>query len=159
MSVVDELDKRLIYELRLDSRKSVRELAKSLAESPSTIYNRRKKLEDKEIIKCFSVNLDYEQLSLGKSAYLLIKIDWSSGTTAQKVAEQLKGKKNVFQVTLISGPYDLLVKVRLRTIDDIHKVLTNSIRTVEGIKEIDQFQVFQEVLTEQDILDPFEHDI
>ncbi len=155
MSLLDELDKRLIYELRSDCTKSVRELAKSLAESPSTIYNRKKRLEDKEIIRRFSINLDFNQLNLGKSVYFLIKINWGDGITAQTVANQLKEKKGVFQVTLISGKYDLLVKIRLPSLDDLPALVWEEIRTIEGVAELEQMQVYEEILKEEDVLDPF----
>ncbi len=158
MTGLDELDKRLIYELRMDSRKSVRELAKSLAESPSTIYNRRKRLEDKNIITRFSVNLDFSQINLGKSVYFLVKINWDENTTAHSVAEELKKKPFIYQVSLISGRYDLLVKVRLPSIDEVPKFVWNELRTVAGIDEIEQLQVYEEFLKEEDILDPFQHE-
>ncbi|RMG36015.1 MAG: Lrp/AsnC family transcriptional regulator [Methanobacteriota archaeon] len=158
MTGLDELDKRLIYELRIDSRKSVRELAKSLAESPSTIYNRRKRLEDKNIITRFSVNLDFSQINLGKSVYFLVKVRWDDETSAHSVAEELKNKNFVYQISLISGRFDILLKVRLPSVDEVSNFVWNELRKIPGVEEIEQLQVFEEVLKEEDILDPFQHE-
>lgn len=157
MTGLDELDRRLIYELRMDSRKSVRELAKSLAESPSTIYNRRKRLEDKNIIKRFSINLDYNQINLGTSVYFLVKVKWMDDITSKTVAEALKEKNYVFQVSLISGKYDILVKVRLPSMDAVPNFVWEELRTINGIEEVEQMQIYEDILIEEDILDPFQH--
>ena len=68
----DELDLRLLKELKKDSRRSVRQLAKSLNESPSTVYNRVKRLEAKSVIRRWTVSLDYEQLDLDHIAFVFV---------------------------------------------------------------------------------------
>ena len=71
----DDLDYRLLHELKVDSRRSVRQLAKSLNESPSTIYNRVKRLESKAVIRRWTVTLDYEQLNLETTAFVFVCLD------------------------------------------------------------------------------------
>jgi DNA-binding Lrp family transcriptional regulator len=103
----DELDLRLLKELKEDSRRSVRQLAKSLKESPSTVYNRVKRLEAKSVIRGWTVNLDYGQLDLDHIAFVFVSIDtnYLNGTThdLKGIVEKIKEVAGIHEMHIFGG--------------------------------------------------------
>lgn len=69
---LDKIDKRIIYQLSLDSRNSTTtEIANKMNVSPGTVRNRLNKLERKNVIKGYHANINYEKT--GKNLITLIK--------------------------------------------------------------------------------------
>ena len=130
----DQLDLKLLKELKKDSRRSVRQLAKSLEESPSTIYNRVKRLESRDVIKRWTVTIDYEQLDLHVTAFILIQlVNIENGLHARDVAKRIGEIEGVYEVHLTSGDYDIIAKVRTRTIQDVGKLVLDEVRAISGV--------------------------
>ncbi|KXB05824.1 AsnC family transcriptional regulator [candidate division MSBL1 archaeon SCGC-AAA382C18] len=92
----DEIDKRIIYRLSQDARnKTASEIAEEMNVSPGTVRNRVRQLEEKNIIKGYHSNIDYERL--GNKLTNLFKCSFSVQNreeTARK-ALQIPGVINV----------------------------------------------------------------
>lgn len=133
----DDLDHRLLKELKVDSRRSVRQLAKSLNESPSTIYNRVKRLESKAVIRRWTVTLDYEQLDLETTAFVFITLDTNinNGKTMKlrDIAKQIQRVGGIHEMHLLSGEYDILVKIRADSAKAIGHIVIDQIREIPGV--------------------------
>ncbi|HLC38102.1 MAG TPA: AsnC family transcriptional regulator, partial [Candidatus Norongarragalinales archaeon] len=61
---LDELDEKLVWELSGNSRRSLREIAKKLGSSTSTVAQRVRRLEQEKIVKRYGADLDWEKLGL-----------------------------------------------------------------------------------------------
>lgn len=135
----DELDLRLLKELKEDSRRSVRQLAKSLNESPSTVYNRVKRLEAKSVIRRWTVNLDYGQLDLDHIAFVFVSIDtnYLNGTThdLRDIINKIKEVDGIHEMHLLSSEYDLLLKIRGDCAKNIGKLVIDNIRQIPGVSK------------------------
>jgi DNA-binding Lrp family transcriptional regulator len=62
MFALDEIDRKLLKELLIDSKRSFRELAKSIGVSAATVINHVQRLESGGVIQDYSVRLDHERL-------------------------------------------------------------------------------------------------
>jgi len=135
----DELDLRLLKELKSDSRRSVRQLAKSLNESPSTIYNRVKRLEAKSVIRSWTVNLDYEQLEMDHIAFVFVTIDTNflNGTnhSLRDIIDKIKNVVGIHEMHLLSSEYDLLLKIRGDCAKNIGRLVIEKIRQIPGVSK------------------------
>jgi DNA-binding Lrp family transcriptional regulator len=135
----DELDLRLLKELKNDSRRSVRQLAKSLNESPSTIYNRVKRLEAKSVIRRWTVNLDYEQLEMDHIAFVFVSIDTNSlnGTnhTMREIIDKIKEVAGIHEMHLLSSEFDILLKIRGDCAKNIGNLVVDKIRQIPGVSK------------------------
>lgn len=153
---VDKLDLALIKELRSDSRRSVRQLAKSLNESPSTIYNRVKRLESKEMIKKWTISLDYSLLNLNIIAWVQISLEkYQTGSNGNRfphnsVVEQLKEIEGIYEIFFISGDYDILVKLRADSVKTIGSIVMEEIRVIPGVSGAVTNTCFEAVMEECD---------
>ncbi|MCY3409994.1 MAG: Lrp/AsnC family transcriptional regulator [Candidatus Heimdallarchaeota archaeon] len=144
----DELDMRLLHELLADSRRSVRQLAKSLNESPSTIYNRVKRLKEKDIIKRYTIALDYTQLDMVTTAFVCIEIAATNGSSfnQEEIAKEISKIEGVYEVHLVSGEFDILCKIRANSIETIGEIVLKKIRRIKGVSRAKTNSVFKSVL-------------
>ncbi|MHA2090767.1 MAG: Lrp/AsnC family transcriptional regulator [Candidatus Kariarchaeaceae archaeon] len=133
----DELDHRLLQELKIDSRRSVRQLAKSLNESPSTIYNRVKRLESKSVIRRWTVTLDYDQLDLETTAFVFINLDTNvlngDNMNIRDIFDKIKGISGIYEMHVLSGEYDILLKIRSDCAKSVGKLVIDKIRQIRGV--------------------------
>ena len=120
----DETDERILFELRRDSRKSLRNLASSVGISPSAISERIKRMEKSGIIKGYTVNTDFYKLGYEFVAIVQISISGGNLLEVQKKISSLPGVMAVYDVT---GQYDsvaiLMRKSRAELSSLIKKIL------------------------------------
>lgn len=128
---LDELDEKIIEELKKDARSSYRDLAKALKVSTMTIINRVRKLEGEGIIKGYSVNLDYVKLGYDFPALVEITIRKGALLEVQKKIAQLNGVVSVYDVT---GASDSMVFCRVKTRAELSKL----VKTVLAIPEVER---------------------
>src|SRR3989344_8019798 len=107
---IDELDKKILNILLQDARLSYRKIAKMLKVSPATIMNRINSL-NKEIIKKYSVLLDYEKL--GYEVEVIIELRISKGKLIE-VEKKIATHPNVVAVYDITGDFDAVIIARFK---------------------------------------------
>ena len=107
---IDELDKKILNILLEDARLSYRKIAKMLKVSPATIMNRINHL-NKNIIKKYSVLLDYEKL--GYEIEVIIELRISKGKLIE-VEKKIATHPNVVAVYDITGDYDAVIIARFK---------------------------------------------
>ena len=75
MAKVDDLDLKLLSELKKDGSISIPLLAKKLDINASVLYSRIKRLIKKKMITKFTIDIDETQLGFGVKAYVGINRD------------------------------------------------------------------------------------
>jgi DNA-binding Lrp family transcriptional regulator len=131
---MDEQDEKLIKELKRNARASISVLSKKLGLPRTTIHYRLRKLIKEGIIKGFTVKLDYSKLGKGTTAFILATYDPSSGVSQRDVARSISLLEDVAEVHIISGEWDLLIKVRSSSVEEIGKIVVDKLREIKGVK-------------------------
>lgn len=117
---IEDLDLDLLKILSEDGRRSHRSIAKDLDKSHLTIKKHVVELEDEDIIKGYSVNINYEKL--GYDFIALIELTISKGEML-KVEEQIGNEPNVFAVYDITGTYDAVILARFKSRQELNKLV------------------------------------
>jgi DNA-binding Lrp family transcriptional regulator len=115
--------------LRADARMSVATLAKKLDVSRGTIDNRIRKLEERGIIRGYTVRLRPEVETEDIVAWMSIAVE---GHETRKIVSLLMGEPAVAGLHDTNGRWDLLAELRVPTIDQLSEVL-DRLRTLKGI--------------------------
>ncbi|MEK6952030.1 MAG: Lrp/AsnC family transcriptional regulator [Nanoarchaeota archaeon] len=105
----DQLDKQILNILLGNSRLSYRQIAKKIGVSAATIMNRIKLLENNNIIKNYTVSIDYEKM--GYDIETIIEIRISKGKLFE-VERKIATHPNVFAVYDITGDFDAIILAR-----------------------------------------------
>ena len=106
---MDEVDRKIIRLLQEDARKSFNKIADSLGIAVGTAYNRVKSLEDRGILKGYTIILDPTKLGYGLTALILIQAE---GRYLPEVEKELAQLDEVISIYDITGDYDIAVVAR-----------------------------------------------
>jgi DNA-binding Lrp family transcriptional regulator len=113
---VDELDLKILDVIKNDAKLSVREIAKILNKSPSTILGRIKKLEKVGVIKGYATLIDYSKLNYQVTAITLLQVE---GPYIEEVEKLLASEPNVRAVYDVTGEYDVIVISLFKTVSEL----------------------------------------
>lgn len=116
MFALDEIDRKLLIELLMNSKRSFREIAKSIGVSPATVINHIQRLESGGVIHDYSVRLDHERL--GYELTVVTEIIVSKGKLLETDAEIAK-ISNVCAVYDITGETDAMVVAKFKSRSDL----------------------------------------
>ncbi|WP_457750566.1 Lrp/AsnC family transcriptional regulator [Thermococcus sp.] len=135
VSPLDATDMRLLRELKENARENIASLSKKLGIPRTTVHYRIKKLVDEGIIEKFTVKPNYKKLNLGTTAFILARYDPDSGLTQREVADRVAALEGVYEVHIVAGEWDLLIKVRAPNAEEIGKIVVDRLREIKGIDQ------------------------
>ena len=130
---LDDIDLRLLRELRENARENIASLSKKLGIPRTTVHYRIKKLVEEGVIEKFTVKPNYKKLDLGTTAFILARYDPDSGLNQREVAERVAALEGVYEVHIVAGEWDLLIKVRAPSSEEVGKIVVDRLREVRGV--------------------------
>jgi DNA-binding Lrp family transcriptional regulator len=128
----DAVDIALLQLLASDARQSQRTLARHVNMSAPAVGERIARLERVGILQQYTVQVDWARLGYPMVVYLPIVA--VAGTDIGLLMNSLTKLAEVEDINVVSGAYDLLVRIRVRN----HKHLTEIL--LEGIWQIPTLQ-------------------
>ncbi len=130
---IDEKDRLILEELGKDARLPTKRIASNLDIPRVTVHTRIEKMKLEGVIKKFTILKDFKKLGLPVTAFVFVSYSPQDNVSQQAVAEKISQMENVFEVHLISGEWDMLVKLRGESLDQIGKIVLDDIRTQKGV--------------------------
>lgn len=130
---LDEVDRALIEELRLDGRRPVADLARRLDMPRTTVQHRLDRLLAEGVIERFEPVLDHDKLGRPVTAWILVAFQPGPGISQKRLAGRILDLPGVAEVHLISGEWDLLTKVHGESIESIGDLVVEELRNMEGV--------------------------
>lgn len=115
---IDRTDIKILKELQLDSRLSVRQLSKKVHLSPPSVSERLRKLEDSGIIKNYTITIN--KAALGLKIQCIIQIDLQNNEFDQ-FKKFIYNYPRVDFCYRIAGHSCILVKLSVESIGEIEK--------------------------------------
>ena len=125
----DELDQEIIALLQEDGRMSIRDMARSLDSTSSTIRKRIRRLEDTGTMRVVAVT-DFS--AAGFDLLLAIGIEVEN-RNAEAVGLELADLPEVFSVNLTTGPHDLEILVAAQSFEQLATFLHAEVSRIKGI--------------------------
>ena len=117
---IDNTDIKILKELQLDSRLSIRELSKRVNRSPPSVSERIKKLEDNGVIESYTIKINKSALDF--SIQCIIQIDIKNSNFV-KFKELIYNHPRIVFCYRIAGHSCILVKLIAKSISEIEKFI------------------------------------
>ena len=136
MAKVDDLDLKLLSELKKDGSISIPLLAKKLNINASVLYSRIKRLLKKKMIQNFTIDIDENQLGFGVKAYVGINRDPKFKT---KIHENLLEIAEIDRIIEVTGRFDLMVGALAEDLEQLHSIVVDKIGKIDGIQNTETF--------------------
>ncbi|MGQ9587186.1 MAG: Lrp/AsnC family transcriptional regulator [Thermoplasmata archaeon] len=131
--MLDEKDSAILEELMKDSRKTTKAIARELDIPRATVHDRIVRMEQKGIIRKYTAVPDFAQLGLGVTAFVLVQFEPEKGVSQRDTAEEIALLPGIFEVHMISGEYDMILKVRGSSMEEIGKLVIDRLRDIKGV--------------------------
>ena len=122
---MDDVDRKIIRLLQEDARKSFNKIAGSLGIAVGTAYNRVKNLEDKGILKGYTILVDSAKLGYGLTALILIEAE---GRYLPEVEKELAQLDEVISIYDITGDYDIAVVARFKNRTTLNNFIKSTLK-------------------------------
>jgi len=133
---LDETDMRILSALYADASISVPQLSKELGVNLSVTYSRIKRLQKRGIIERFTVQVNEDQLGMKARALAGLNIDPKQREAVLGEIEKVDGVRTIREVT---GRFDLIVNMRGRSLDELHRTVYEVIGKIPGVMHAELF--------------------
>lgn len=111
MAKLDEINHRILRELRRDGRQSNLELAERVGLSPSACLRRVQDLERAGVIKGYRAVLDQGQLGIGFLAYVTVGLNTHTKASQEAFERAVSRAPQVTECHNITGTVEYLLRV------------------------------------------------
>ena len=152
MSVkLDEKDLAILTLIQENSKLTANQISKKINTPITTVFAKTKRMEEMGIIKQYRAILSAEKLNLGTAAFILASVSYRSKNDDQtpvsqrQVAEEIARFPEVQEVHIITGDWDLLVKLRGENVEAIGRFVVDKLRLIKGLDKTLTCMVFETV--------------
>jgi DNA-binding Lrp family transcriptional regulator len=132
--LLDEIDRKIIEKLGINSRISIRSLSKEIKVSQDTISKRYKKLIEKNIIKSV---IQINPKIVGYKAFPSFSLAFSSKVEMEYVIDYLINIPDVMHIIITSGEFELIVYAFVRSIEQFLEIKEKILK----IKELTNMEI------------------
>ncbi|MBT4540621.1 Lrp/AsnC family transcriptional regulator [Candidatus Woesearchaeota archaeon] len=122
-------------------------IAKKIKEPSTTIHYNIKKLEKEGAVRGYNAVFDYKEIGLGYCTYLFIRLNTENYDKSEDIAKQIAKYENVESVDIVTGQYEIIVKLRCKDSDDYY-VFVQRLLKKYGIAKAFSMTSLKQVKTE-----------
>ncbi len=131
----DSLDIKILNVLKDDATMGYSEISKKVKSPSTTVFQRVKRLKDREIIKKIVPIIDYERMDYKITAY--IKLSVIDIKELDRIAKELSKFDEVMDIHHITGDNNILLKIKVKDNSEMKDFEIEKIGSIKGIKNIE----------------------
>jgi len=130
---MDLIDKKLLFLLQTDSKKTTKELSLKLNLSVTAVYERIKKLEREGIIDKYVVLINRSKVDKGFVVFCHLKLIQHTREFLTKFEIEVVKLSEILECHHVSGDYDYILKIAVKDMEAYREFLVNKLTTLEHI--------------------------
>jgi Lrp/AsnC family leucine-responsive transcriptional regulator len=130
---LDLLDKKLLFLLQKDCKKTTKELSLKLNLSVTAVYERIKKLERGGIIDKYVVLVNRSKVEKGFVVFCHLKLIQHTKEFIAKFESEVIQLKEVIECHHVSGDYDYILKIVVKDMEAYREFLVTKLTTLDHI--------------------------
>ena len=131
---LDEIDRRIMRELRLDGRLSNTKLAEKVGLSTTPCWNRVRALEEHGVIEGYTALLSQKALGFPDTVIIEVTLDRHDDEIFEKFGQALADLPEVMEAYLLTGEYDYLIKVAVAGTAGYEEFLRRKLYRLPGLR-------------------------
>lgn len=147
MRLLDKGDIQILRIIQENCRFTAREISDRTGIPVTTVFAKIKRMERIGIIKQYRAILDSAKLEAGTTAFVLGSFAYRAGDgeilSQKEVAKQIAKFPEVQEVHIISGDWDILMKVKAKDVESVGRFVVDKLRLVKGIEKTLTCLVFE----------------
>jgi DNA-binding Lrp family transcriptional regulator len=131
-AAVDEVDRRILELLEGDARLSARAIARQIGMSPGAVSERIERLQVRGVILGYHAQVNPDVLGFGVAAIVCVETD--QGPALTEMLDRLMELPAVERAHVVSGRWDVLVHVRVRSQAELRDLIVAHISAIAGCR-------------------------
>ena len=144
--MLDRKDLLILDELKANAKLTTGQISRKLRIPVTTVHNRIKKLEKDGVVKGYTVIVDHKKLGRPVVAFILISVMYVLPGSGKKIrqdvlAVKLRKFEEVEEVNIMAGVTDIMIKVRVGSVDDLNDFIIKKLRSVDGVDKTQTMMV------------------
>jgi len=143
--MLDSIDKAILNELQLNSRISNVDLAQRVNLSPPAVHTRIKRLESLGYVSHYTAILDREKVGYEMICFINVTLALHQPQHIDAFREAIQAMPEVLECHFLTGEYDYLLKVAIRSRQELEMFLMQRLTPIPGIARINTSVVLGEV--------------
>ena len=148
MEKLDEKDLAILALIQKNCKLTAREIAKKIGSPITTVFAKIKRMEELGIIREYRAILDSRRLDCGATAFILASVSYGTKNNEQQlsqrdVAKEIAQFPEVQEVHIITGDWDLLIKLKGKDVDTVGRIVIDKLRLIQGIEKTLTCMVFE----------------
>ncbi|MFL6309981.1 MAG: Lrp/AsnC family transcriptional regulator [Nitrososphaera sp.] len=144
--LLDEVNLKILDILSRDASRPFVDIAKELEISDATVHIRVRRLRAAGILRKFTISTDNALLGYDHLAFIGINI---SRGTSEEVIVALSPLDEILELHELYGEFDLLLKVRARSLEEMRDIVVNKLGKIPQITEAQLMTVLKTTKEEQ----------
>jgi len=140
-------DFKILNMLQKNCKMTAKDIAKTIDSPVTTVFAKIKKMEELGIIKDYKAILNAQKLNKGTTAFILASVSYKSKEgillSQRKIAQEIAKFPGVQEVHIITGDWDIIIKVKEKDVESVGKFVIDKLRIVEGIEKTLTCMVFE----------------
>lgn len=148
-SIMDEKDEKILNLLKENSKLTTHQISKKLLIPVTTVHNRIKKMEKEGIIKRYTLEIDNKKVGKVIAAYINIIVDYrllkQVKITQHELTRKIRQDEAVEEAAMVAGGTDILIKVRVKSMEELDNFVTKHLRNFDGIEKTQTMIVLNEI--------------
>lgn len=142
---LDEIDLAILRELQQDGRVSNVELARRVNLSPPATHSRVKRLEEEGYIRDYVALLDKERVGYDMTCFISVSLQLHQHEELEGFHKTVNDIPEVLECYHVTGEFDYLLKVLMRSRQDLQQLIVNRLTPLPGVARIYTSLVLTEV--------------
>jgi Lrp/AsnC family leucine-responsive transcriptional regulator len=147
---LDEKDMAILALIQENSKLTAKQIAKKTDAPITTVFAKTKRMEELGVIQDYRAILAPKKLDSGTAAFILASVSYRAKAddipiSQRVVAEEIAKFPEVQEVHVITGDWDLLIKLRAESVDTVGKFVVDKLRLIKGLEKTLTCMVFETV--------------
>lgn len=142
---LDGKDKKLLFLLQNDSKKTTKELASVLDLSVTAVFERIKKLEKQKVIEKYVALIDKQKIQKDFIVLCHVKLVQHRKDYITQFEKQIVQFSEVLECFHVSGDYDYILKICVRDIRDYREFMVTKLTNLQNIASTQSSFTIKEV--------------
>ncbi len=130
----DRIDLQLLRILLEDSRRSLQDIGHEVGLSPTSCWNRIKRLETEGVIRRYTVDVNAALLGYTDSVIVHLTLESHTEDTLYDFGQTLSTIPEVLEAYLVSGDYDYYIRIAVRDTRDYERLLREKLYKIPSIR-------------------------
>ncbi len=136
MEKVSAQDKNLLRILQENSKFDITDLTQRLNMSRTSVYERIKRLENDGYIKKYAAIIDEKKVGLNFTVIVNVQLESQQFEVTEEFARQVRELDEVMQAYVISGVYDIVLKVVVKDPEEFNDFVVKKLSVIPQISKI-----------------------